>query len=127
VSTYSWTSPSGIVLSDPNAIRPSFTAPAPGDYVFSLTVNGPGGPSTATVTVTVTASVPAAANAGPNQQGVQRGAKVTLDGSGSNGAATYFWTQIVGPGDASVTLTDANSARPPLRSRCTSTLRVRAR
>ncbi|MEV5050160.1 PKD domain-containing protein [Arthrobacter sp. LAR12-1-1.1] len=112
VSTYSWTSPTGIVLSDPNAARPSFTAPAPGDYVFSLTVNGPGGPSTATVTVTVTASVPAAANAGPNQQGVQRGTKVTLDGSGSTGAATYSWTQVVGPGDPRATLAGDTSARP---------------
>jgi hypothetical protein len=112
VSTYSWSSPSGVVLSDPNAARPSFTAPAPGDYVFSLTVNGPGGPSTATVTVTVTATVAAAANAGPNQQGAQRGTKVTLDGSGSTGAATYSWTQILGPGDPKVTLTGVNSARP---------------
>lgn len=112
VSTYSWSSPSAVVLSEPNAVRPSFTAPAPGEYVFSLTVNGPGGPSTATVTVTVTAATAAVANAGPNQQGAQRGAKVTLDGSGSSGAATYSWTQIVGPGDPRVTLTGANSARP---------------
>ncbi|WP_211880370.1 PKD domain-containing protein [Pseudarthrobacter albicanus] len=112
VSTYSWSSPSAIVLSDPNAVRPSFTAPAPGEYVFSLTVNGPGGPRTATVTVTVTAATAAVANAGPNQQGAQRGAKVTLDGSGSSGAATYTWTQIVGPGDPRVTLTGASSARP---------------
>ncbi|MFF2029247.1 PKD domain-containing protein [Arthrobacter sp. NPDC058192] len=112
VSTYSWSSPSGVVLSDPNAAQPSFTAPAPGDYVFTLTVNGPGGQSTATITVTVRAGAQAAASAGVNQQGVQRGSKVTLDGSGSTGAATYSWTQIVGPGDPKVTLTGASSARP---------------
>jgi hypothetical protein len=77
-----------------------------------LTVTGPGGPSTATVTITVNAAVAAVANAGTNQTGIQRGTKVTLDGTQSVGAATYAWSQVVSPGDPTVTLTGANTAQP---------------
>ncbi len=112
ISTYSWSGPSGVVLSDPNSVRPTFTAPDPGEYVFTLTVNGPGGPSSATITVTVSSPASAVANAGPNQQGVTRGEKVTLDGTGSAGAATYAWTQVVAPGDPQAPLTGANTPRP---------------
>ena len=110
--TYSWTSPPGIALSDPTSPKPTFTAPTPGSYDFSLTVTGPGGPSTATVTITVIASVNAAANAGPNQTGVRRGTKITLDGTGSTGAATYAWTQVVRAGDPTATLAGATTAQP---------------
>ncbi len=112
ISTYSWSGPGGVVLSDPNSARPTFTAHARGEYVFTLTVNGPGGPSTATVVVTVSAPAAAVANAGPDQQGVTRGSKVTLDGTGSAGAATYAWTQVLAPGDPQVPLAGANTPRP---------------
>ena len=36
----------------------------------------------------------------------------TLDGRASTGAATYAWTQVVDPGDPTVTLTGANTAQP---------------
>ena len=110
--TFSWTSPAGISLTNPTSANPTFVAPAPGTYSFTLTVTGPGGPSTATVTITVNAAVTAIANAGPNQTGIQRGTKVTLDGSQSVGAGTYAWTQVVSPGDPTVTLTGANTAKP---------------
>jgi hypothetical protein len=110
--TYSWTSPPGISLTNPNSATPSFTAPAPGSYLFTLTVTGPGGPSSATVTITVNAAVAAVANAGPNQTGIQRGTQVTLDGSKSTGAGTYAWTQVIKPGDPTVTLTGASTAQP---------------
>jgi PKD repeat protein len=110
--TFSWTSPAGITLSDPNSPSPTFTPATVGTFVFTLTVTGPGGPSSATVTVTVTPAVAAVANAGPDQAGVKRGTKVTLDGRTSTGAATYAWTQVVAPGDAVATLTGANTAQP---------------
>jgi PKD repeat protein len=111
-ATFAWTSPAGIVLANPTSANPTFTAPAPGSYTFTLTVTGPGGPSTATVTITVTAAVNAVANAGPDQSGVQRGTKVTLDGTKSVGAATYAWTQVRAAGDPVVTLAGAGTAQP---------------
>jgi hypothetical protein len=113
VATMAWTSPAGVALSDPNIARPTFTAPAVvGDYTFTLTVNGPGGPSSATVMVTVLAATPAVANAGVDQTGVQRGTKVTLDGTLSSPAAGYLWTQVLAPGDPTAVLAGANTATP---------------
>jgi hypothetical protein len=109
--TYSWVSP-GLNLVNPTTATPSFIAPAPGVYTVTLTVTGPGGPSSTTVTITVIAATTAVANAGPNQTGVQRGSKVTLDGTRSTGAGTYAWTQTIKPGDPTVTLTGANTASP---------------
>ena len=115
--TYSWTSPAGITLTNPNSAAPTFTAPtviAPdsGIYAFDLTVTGPGGPKTSTVTITVTAVTGAVANAGPSQTGVQRGTTVALDGRLSTSAATYLWTQVITPGDPIATLVGANTAQP---------------
>jgi hypothetical protein len=112
--TYSWTSPAGITLTNPTTVSPTFTPTAAnlGANVFSLTVTGLGGTtSTATVTVNVTAAAAATANAGPNQVGIQRGTKVTLDGSLSS-VGTYLWTQVVAPGDATATLTGATTLKP---------------
>jgi hypothetical protein len=64
------------------------------------------------VTITTTSAVTATADAGADQTGMQRGSKVTLDGSKSTGAATFTWTQVVKPGDPAATLTGANTARP---------------
>jgi hypothetical protein len=112
--TFSWTSPAGITLSDPTSAKPTFTAPdaSTGPLTFTLTVNGPGGPSSATVTITVNAAVNAVANAGPDQTGVQRGTKVTLDGRGSTGAGTYTWKQDTTPGDPTISLTGTTTAQP---------------
>jgi hypothetical protein len=110
--TFSWVSADGIQLNNPNTATPTFTAPAPGSYIFTLTVTGPGGPSQATVTITVNAAVSAVANAGPNQTGIQRGTKVTLDGTKSTGAGTYAWTQVIKPGDPTATLNGGNTAQP---------------
>lgn len=110
VKTFSWQSP-GISLINPTTATPTFAAPGPGTYAIALTVTGPGGPSTAGMTVTVKAITTATANAGLGQT-VQRGAKVTLDGSASSGAATYSWTQVIGPGDPKATLVGAATVRP---------------
>jgi PKD repeat protein len=110
--TFAWTSPAGITLSNPNIANPTFTASTLGTLMFTLTVTGPGGPSTATVTITVNPASAALANAGPNQTGVIRGKQVALDGSASTGAGTYAWSQVVAAGDPPVSLTGANTAKP---------------
>jgi hypothetical protein len=112
VATFAWTSPAGIALSDPTVARPTFIAGVPGAYDFGLTVTGPGGPSNATVTITVVSAVNAVASAGPDQTGVQRGTKVTLNGSASTGAATYLWSQAMAGGDPTATLAGAGTANP---------------
>jgi hypothetical protein len=111
--TYAWTSPPGITLTNPTTATPTFTPAATdiGPNVFSLTVAGLGGTSTATVTVTVAAGVPAVANAGPNQLAVRRGTKVTLDGSLSTVGA-YLWTQVSAAGDPTATLAGATTLKP---------------
>ncbi|HET7476355.1 MAG TPA: PKD domain-containing protein [Dermatophilaceae bacterium] len=112
VATYAWTNADGIAMTTPDQAVTTFTAPSvPGAYTFTLTVSGPGGPSTASVVVTVEPAAPLVANAGPDQT-VQRGTKVTLDGSRSTGAASYAWTQLVGTGDPVVTLSGAATVRP---------------
>lgn len=112
IATFSWTSPAGVTLLNPTTATPSFVAGAPGTYTFTLTVTGPGGPSSADVTVTVTPVTTAVAVATGPAGPVQRNTKVTLDGSGSTGAATYAWTQVVGAGDPVATLTGAATAKP---------------
>jgi hypothetical protein len=112
--TYAWTSPPGIVLANPTTVSPTFTPTAAdvGANVFTLTVTGLGGTtSTATVTVTVAAGVPAVANAGLNQIGIQRGKTVTLDGSLST-VGTYLWTQVSAVGDPVATLAGATTLKP---------------
>ncbi len=110
-SSFTWTGP--VALTGANTAKPTFTAPAASatPLVFTLTVSGPAGTtSTATVSVTVVAAATATvANAGPDQTGIQRGTKVTLDGRASTGAATYTWTQTGGP---TATLTGANTTQP---------------
>ena len=114
--TYAWTQTSGttVTLNDTSAISPTFTAPIrqtadDGELAFTLTVTDAAGEaSTATVTISVT-NLPPTANAGDDQT-VDEGAEVTLDGSGSSGLAgdgrTYAWTQT---GGTTVILTGANT------------------
>ena len=124
--TFAWSQTAGttVTLSDVAAAKPTFTAPSSlaSDAVltFSLTVTDPNG---ATGADTVTITVPTAANnqaptadAGRNRA-VQEDARVRLDGSGSSDpegeALTFSWTQTGGP---SVTLNDADTARPRFRA-----------
>jgi hypothetical protein len=112
--TYSWTSPAGIVLTNPTTATPSFTPAAAdiGANVFTLTVTGLGGTtSTSTVSVNVSAAAAATANAGPNQTGIRRGTTVTLNGSLSS-VGSYLWTQVVAPGDPTATLAGATTLKP---------------
>jgi hypothetical protein len=114
--TYSWTGPAGITITNPTSATATFTAPdaaTPTEtpLTFTLTITGPGGPKSATVNVTVVSAVKSVANAGPDQTGIRRGTKVTLDGRSSIGAGTYAWSQPFST-DVPVTITGGNTAQP---------------
>ncbi len=113
--TYSWTAPAGITLNSTTIINPKFTAPnllKDQNFVFSLIVNDGTVNSTADqVIITVKhINLPPVANAGNNQT-VNEGALVTLDGSASsdpdNNSLTYSWTAPAG-----ITLSSTKVANP---------------
>ena len=119
ITTYAWIQTAGpsVTLSDPAAVKPTFTAPdvnvVGAALTFQLTVTDLGGlQSTDSVNITVTwVNAPPVANAGPDQN-VGRYTTVTLNGTGStdpdsDGIASYLWTQTAG---TTVTLINATSA-----------------
>ena len=116
---YSWTQTAGanVTVDDSTAANPVFTAPLllPGiDLVFDLTVTDAGGlTDTDTVTITVIAiNAPPIADAGEDQT-VDGGATVTLNGNASSDpegdALIYSWTQTAG---VNVALNDSTTANP---------------
>lgn len=110
ITSFSWVQLSGdpVTLTGNNTATPSFTAPnSTTTLVFELTVDGEGGPSTATVSVSVIEFLPIPiADAGPNQT-VQQGSVVTLAGSATGNVSSYQWEQISG---LPVQLTNANTS-----------------
>lgn len=126
--TYSWaqTDTTGkiVTLSDPAAIKPTFTAPAVGAgdavaLVFLLTVGDGSETDAASVAVTVNkAPVPnqePVAVAAANKTSVAPGEKVTLDGSGSSDPdgviVAYSWEQTDATGKT-VTLSNPAAVKP---------------
>jgi hypothetical protein len=104
--TYYWTQTGGpaVTLSNPAVVAPVFTAPDdPAVLTFTLVVTDSLGlpdPTPDEVVVTVNNQSPNA-DAGDDQS-VDTGALVTLDGSGSSDPdgdlpLTYYWTQTGGP------------------------------
>ncbi|HET9836697.1 MAG TPA: PKD domain-containing protein, partial [Candidatus Angelobacter sp.] len=118
--TYQWsltTVPDGSTaqLSDPTAVKPTFTADVKGLYVAELIVND-GHVNSAPATVTVsTVNSPPVANAGPNQT-LQAGRTVNLDGSKSSDVdgdpLTFRWSILSEPPGSGAMLSDPSSARP---------------
>ena len=120
VAFYYWEQTGGpaVTLSDVNAVRPSFAAPAVGlngaALTFRLTVTDDAGiedNDTCIVNVSWVNEAPTA-DAGGNQT-VDEGVVVTLDGSNSSdtddGIASYSWREV---GQSSVTLSGANTDSP---------------
>ncbi|MFA9388438.1 MAG: PKD domain-containing protein, partial [Prolixibacteraceae bacterium] len=113
--TYSWTAPTGIVLSSTSAAKPTFIAPEVNvdtDYTLSLVVNDGLANSTVdelTVTVKQVNKAPVA-NAGADQT-IDEVTLVTLDGSASSDVdgdvLTYSWTSPNG-----ITLSSTSVAKP---------------
>ncbi|MDP2898838.1 MAG: hypothetical protein Q8Q12_20060, partial [bacterium] len=101
ITSYQWTGPGGITITNPTSAVASFTAPhvaADTVYVFSLQAgDGTNTGTDADVQILVKNLVTTAV-AGPNQW-VLDGSGVTLDGSASistTGTLTYLWTQTAG-------------------------------
>ncbi len=119
ITTYAWIQTAGpsVTLSNPAAVKPTFTTPdvniGGAILTFQLTVTDKGGlQSTDSVDINVTwVNAPPVAEAGPNQN-VGRYTTVYLDGTGSHdpdsdGIASYLWTQTAG---TTVTLINATSS-----------------
>jgi hypothetical protein len=117
--TYAWTlkGPAGsaATLSDPTAVRPTFTPDLAGAYSAKLTV-GDGTASGAPDTVKfVTKNVLPVSNAGADQL-VTVGAVVTLDGSGSTDLdgqrLTYGWAWLTRPAGSAAAFSHVAAVRP---------------
>ncbi|MBI4961648.1 MAG: hypothetical protein HY913_00070 [Desulfomonile tiedjei] len=117
--TYSWTqlSEPWVTLSGSGTLQPSFTAPEVGPggatLTFQLRVRDPQGLEAIDTCIVNVSSVnqPPVANAG-NDQVVNEGVQVTLQGYGNDPdgtAVTFRWTQTSGP---PVTLGDPTAAQP---------------
>jgi large repetitive protein len=121
VLAWAWAQVSGpaVALLGADGPRPSFTAPEVGaagaTLTFALTVgDGQAASPPATVTVSVRHLNRAPTASAGAAQGVDEGASVTLDGSGSSDpdagtALSFLWTQLAGPAAA---LSDPQAARP---------------
>jgi hypothetical protein len=115
--TFSWSfisRPFGstATLSDPSAVKPTFTIDLAGTYAIQLIVNdGFINSSPDTVTISTPNSKPIA-NAGPDQA-IHAGVEVFLDGKASSDAdgnpLTYAWSFMSRPPGSKATLSDANT------------------
>ena len=101
ITSYQWTGPGGITITNPTSAVASFEAPNVTEdtvYVFSLEASdGTNTDADDDVRVLVK-NVVTTAVAGPDQS-VEEGQQATLDGSGSlttTGNITYLWTQTGG-------------------------------
>lgn len=117
IVSYSWTQTAGITvtLSDPTAVKPTFTAPqltGSQIHTFELTVtDNDGATSNASVNITVVGNSAPVASAGTNKT-VNEETLVTLLGFGFDSDGTiagYSWKQTAG---IPVTLSDSTVSRP---------------
>jgi len=120
IASYLWTQTEGtsVILSDPAALSPTFTAPNVGEggesLTFVLTVIDNGGlqVSASTIVNVTWVNESPTAHAGSDQTVIES-VTVTLDGSNStdpeSGVISYLWTQTGGP---SATLSDYTAMQP---------------
>ena len=105
------------VLSDSNAVNPSFTADMLDEYIVELVVTDSLGAQSAPDYVLInTYNTPPIADAGPNQTIIVLGTTVELNGSQSSDAdgdgITYLWTITQKPPESIAELSDPCSATP---------------
>ncbi|UCF43007.1 MAG: right-handed parallel beta-helix repeat-containing protein [Planctomycetota bacterium] len=120
--TYSWqivSKPAGstAVLSDHNAVAPSFTADMLDDYTIELIVtDNRGGQSPPDYVLVSTFNTPPVADAGPDQAIIEVGTTVQLDGTQSYDAEgddiAFFWTITQKPVESITELSDPCSPIP---------------
>ena len=111
--TYSWSlsKPAGsaAVLSGATSVSPTFTVDLAGSYMAQLIVNDGAAGSVPDSVIVTTDNVAPVANAGPNQLGLDPGARITLNGSASFDAngdpITYAWTLVSKPAGSVAILT----------------------
>lgn len=117
--TYQWTltAPNGsnVPLSNPTAVKPTFTLTTPGTYTARLIVNdGTVNSAPDTVLISTINSKPVA-DAGDDRT-VALNSRVTLDGRDSSDAdgdpLTYRWTLKTKPTNSTATLDSTTSAQP---------------
>src|SRR4051794_23339055 len=97
IDSMSWSGPAGVTLTGATTATPAFTAPtAAGKLTFTLSVTGNGVTKTDTIVVTVKSSNPAVAVIAPVGATVLQNLPLTLDASGSIGAAKFEWSQVSG-------------------------------
>ncbi|MDH3715842.1 MAG: PKD domain-containing protein [Gammaproteobacteria bacterium] len=118
--TFLWTvtapDGSGVTLSDPTIVNPTFVADLLGDYVATLVANdGQADSAPDSATITTMDNSPPIADAG-DPQSVAPGDNVVLDGSGSSDPdgdlITYAWTLTSIPGNSAAMLVNANTVNP---------------
>jgi hypothetical protein len=97
IDSMSWSGPAGVTLTGATTATPTFTAPTTaGKLTFTLSVTGNGVTKTDTIVVTVKPSNPAVAVIAPVGATVLQNLPLTLDASGSVGAAKFEWSQVSG-------------------------------
>src|SRR6185295_473229 len=101
IDTLSWAQPAGtpaVTLTGADTATPTFTAPATATTLtFTLTVKSGTDTKTDDVVVKVNPSTPARAQIAPVGATILQNLPLTLDGTTSQGAAKYEWSQV--PGD----------------------------
>jgi hypothetical protein len=120
--TYAWSfvsKPAGsaMKLSDPNAVDPTFTPDAVGDYLIQLVVTNAAGVSSLPATVTIsTVNSPPVADAGPDQVITLIGTVVHLNGLQSDDPdgqpITYQWSILSKPAGSKASLTGPTIGQP---------------
>lgn len=105
-TSYLWTNISGPntpSITTPTTVGTTVTGLITGTYVFQLAINGgSSGQLISQVTIIVNIQT-VQADAGSNQTITLPTNSVTLNGSGSQGATTYSWTNVSGPNTPSIT------------------------